>query len=332
MLNLGISHPPRAGIYSARHPIIRLMTPQRGSRLLETTLQSFLDTQHLPVAYAEQAELLGTIEKRARSGAPFFLAINGCQGSGKSTLAAYLNMRLQDAGLYVVSLSLDDFYLSQQARQQLANTVHPLFATRGVPGTHNLPLMHEVLEALSAGRAGIALPQFDKASDNPLPPRQWCTTSAPAEVVLMEGWCWGARAVDDASLMAPINTLERTEDPHAIWRRHVNQSLRQYEKLYALMHAWAMLKAPGFACVQRWRNEQEQKLIARLREDGKPIPDTVMNEATIARFVAHYQRLTERLLTDLPQRADTVWELDEQRNIRTTRLRGVFAQCTRGQM
>ena len=34
----------------------------------------------------------------------------------------------------------DDFYLTQAQRQDLAQQIHPLLKSRGVPGTHDVPL------------------------------------------------------------------------------------------------------------------------------------------------------------------------------------------------
>ena len=65
--------------------------------------------------------------------------VNGSQGSGKSTLTAFLSLILtHHFGLNTVDISIDDFYLTKIQREQLAKDVHPLLATRGVPGTHDI--------------------------------------------------------------------------------------------------------------------------------------------------------------------------------------------------
>ena len=62
------------------------------------------------------------------------IGMNGAQGSGKSTLARFLQIYFQELhGLSVVILSLDDLYLTRADRIALAEEVHPLFKTRGVP-------------------------------------------------------------------------------------------------------------------------------------------------------------------------------------------------------
>ncbi|WP_337244271.1 hypothetical protein [Luteimonas sp. gir] len=78
------------------------------------------------------------------------LGISGLQGTGKSTLATQLAAAGRARGLAIAVLSLDDLYLDHRARQRLARTVHPLLATRGPPGTHEVALGCALLYA--AGR------------------------------------------------------------------------------------------------------------------------------------------------------------------------------------
>ena len=68
------------------------------------------------------------------------VAIAGGQGSGKSTLAKLLAAASELLGRRAICASLDDFYLTHSERRTLAQQIHPLFATRGVPGTHDVGL------------------------------------------------------------------------------------------------------------------------------------------------------------------------------------------------
>lgn len=237
-------------------------------------------------------------------------ALNGCQGSGKSTLCAYLQQVLvRDHGLRTVCLSLDDVYLSTAGRAELARTVHPLFATRGVPGTHDLALLHRTLDALLGVQPGaVALPRFDKTTDNPVPDVQWPKVETPVDIVLLEGWCLGASAQSAQALAAPVNALEAQEDADGEWRGYVNAVVaEQYPELYARVDSWAMLAAPHFDCVTRWRLEQEA------RQRGAT--EARMSTEQVARFVLYFQRITEHCLEAMPQRVDYLFRLDEQRDI-----------------
>lgn len=277
------------------------------------SLQAFIQQQQLPDSYLRWADghfgpLRDALVQRARRDRPIVLGINGAQGSGKSTLAAWLQAALQAQGVASACLSLDDFYLSRAQRAALAHTVHPLLQTRGVPGTHDLALAIACTRALKAGQR-CRLPRFDKAQDEPLPPSQW-PEQAPVPVILLEGWCLGARPQPDSALASPVNALEAEQDPQGIWRAYVNQQLAGYQRWFAMVDSWAMLKAPDFSAVYHWRLQQERKLAAK-----HPAARGVMNEQQIAHFIAHYQRLTEWMLTEMPARVDYLYALDAGRNL-----------------
>src|SRR5665647_1556904 len=76
---------------------------------------------------------------------PVVLGICGAQGSGKSTLARAIEREASERPIAAASLSLDDLYLTRTERETLACEVHPLLRTRGVPGTHDVPLGLAVL-------------------------------------------------------------------------------------------------------------------------------------------------------------------------------------------
>lgn len=284
----------------------------------------FLRQQALPVNYLEQAHrwfdpVAARLAAHCIGAArPLVVGINGAQGSGKTTLSDYLCQWLEhEAGLRALSLSIDDFYLTRGERQQLALTVHPLLLTRGVPGTHDIPLLLLKLAALAsaAGTAPVAVPRFDKSRDDRQPLVAWTQVQPPLDVVLLEGWCLGARPQAAEALVLPCNALEREEDQEGLWRRHVNACLaRDYALLHQRVDLWLMLRAPSFDEILRWRSEQEHKLAASLSTgDGSGL----MDAPALARFVQHYERLTRHCLATLPPLMDLVWELDSDRVIRS---------------
>jgi D-glycerate 3-kinase len=271
-------------------------------------VSAFVRDERLPPDFAELAlrlhrpladRIAGWAEGRET---PLVVGICGPQGSGKSTLTALVARLLEARGLSVAVLSIDDLYLARAERLRLAETVHPLFVTRGVPGTHDPALGLAVLDALARpGR--VALPRFDKAVDDRLPEAEWPLFAGPADVVLFEGWCLGARPQPDEALERPVNALERDEDPDGAWRGYANAALAgSYAELFARVDRLVLLLAPDFEAVRRWRGEQEARA-----------PVRAMDEAALDRFVAHYQRLTTWIADDLPAVADVVVRLDEAR-------------------
>ena len=243
-------------------------------------------------------------------GGPKIVGIAGAQGSGKSTLAAAVagsNRARAAAGGTVAAVSIDDFYLPRARRLALARSVHPLLATRGPPGSHDLPLLLYTLLRVRAGRP-VNLPVFDKLAGDRLPPQHWQRFER-IELLVLEGWCIGARPQPADALAAAINSLEAEEDPDARWRTRVNQALAgNYNRVWAMLSGLAFLAAPDWESVPRWRTEQEAGLTCAAGRKG-------MDPAAIARFCAHYERLTRWQLADTPRRAGLTLRLDAQRRV-----------------
>lgn len=243
---------------------------------------------------------------RAGHAGLFVLGICGSQGSGKSTLVEALEARLAADGVKALRLSLDDMYLTRVERQALGAAVHPLLATRGVPGTHDVALGLETISALRNGDP-VRLPRFDKGRDDRADPATWPLTPSSVQVLLLEGWCLGARPQSDVS--APVNTLEAGEDPQGVWRGYANAALAgAYQTLFAAVDRLVLLAAPDWEVVARWREEQE----LALRETAAPL---AMDPEQVARFIQHYERLTRHILAEMPARADLVVRLGPQREV-----------------
>lgn len=264
-------------------------------------IDSLIASHHLPATYRAVVEqywqpLATAIARKAVDQHPLIVGINGAQGSGKSTLCAFLEVLLASRGLRAVTLSIDDLYLGKAERQALAREVHPLFATRGVPGTHSPALGLHIIEAVLAGR-DFDLPRFDKANDDRGTPER---VTGPVDVLLLEGWCVGCTPQADEELLDPVNALERDEDEEGVWRSVSNLWLRgEYRDLFDQLDMLVMLKVGGFEAVLANRTRQEEKLRA-----VHPDAPGLMDAAALARFCQHYERLTRHMMEDLPRRAD----------------------------
>lgn len=269
-----------------------------------SAIDALIAAEELPEDYREVVErhwqpLADRITGLAAEKHPLLVGANGAQGSGKSTLCRFLEPLLATRGVKAATLSLDDFYLTHAERQEAAEDHHPLFATRGVPGTHDVLLLEDVLDQLLAGRPAT-LSRFDKADDDRAP--QGTMIEPPVDVILLEGWCVGAVPQPAAALREPVNTLEREEDADGVWRREVNRRLAtDYAALFDRIDLLVMLKVEGFEAVHANRRLQEEKL-ARSHPGGP----AVMDEAALGRFLMHYERLTRWMLEEMPARADIV--------------------------
>ena len=65
------------------------------------------------------------------------------------------------------------------------------------------------------------------------------------------------------------------------------------------------LQVPGLAAVRRWRLQQES---------ARP-PERRLDAIAVDRFVQHYERITVRMLAELPARADWTVELAEDHSV-----------------
>jgi len=161
---------------------------------------------------------------------------------------------------------------------------------------------------LRAARAGdlVPIPACDKTRDDRVPESEWTSHRGPVEVVLLEGWCVGARPQPADALVAAVNDLERDEDADGRWRRYVNGQLAGPYADLSLCSICGYCSGPRISirCI-RWRAQQERG-VERTESSMPP-----MNDRELRRFIAHYERLTRWILLDEP--ADIVVHLDSDR-------------------
>lgn len=260
------------------------------------------------------AEVVNAVLEQALAspGRPPVFAISGLQGTGKSTLAEQVVQAGRHRGLHVVAMSIDDFYLTRRERLALARQVHPLLATRGPPGTHDVALACRSIDALRRLRAGgvVRLPRFDKIGDRRLPPSRWQTVKTKPDVIVFEGWFLKVPAESASALRRPLNALERDEDPDGVWRQYCNRALAGYAPLWRRFGRLLFLQGPGFAVVPDWRWQQEQTLQA------KSPWRRAMRRAEVDRFVLFFERVSRQALRTLPAIADCRLRIDAQRKAR----------------
>ena len=233
----------------------------------------------------------------------------GGQGAGKSTITEILKFILKNKyGLDLCIFSIDDFYKTKQERKKMSKVVHPLFLTRGVPGTHDVNLIMQTFNNLKKKKfKSVLIPKFDKSKDDRAKKTKWLKVRQPPHIIIFEGWCVGAKQQTNEELKKPINFIEKDHDPDLEWRKKVNYYLKNsYRKIFQKIDKLIYLKAPSFNHIFEWRLLQEQKL--KLTSKNKEI----MSKKEIRKFIMFYERITKQMMKDFPKISNLTIFLDSR--------------------
>ena len=243
-----------------------------------------------------------------------FLGFSGGQGAGKTTIAKILKIILiKYFKRNTKVISIDDFYKTQKERYKMSNLIHPLLMTRGVPCTHDVSLIQKFFSFVKRKKfKKFIIPKFSKRIDDRLKKKYWMNIKKRPEVVILEGWCVGAKPQSNFLLKKPINILEKKEDKNMFWRRHVNEKIKkEYKKIFANIDNFIFVKVPNFKMVFKWRLLQEKKLSKKSHSDKK-----VMSYDEIKRFIMFYQRITLQMIKDLSKSASVVMLLKKNHEVK----------------
>ena len=257
--------------------------------------------------------------KYKKKGKTLFLGFSGAQGSGKTTITRILKIILKKFFKREIHVSsIDDFYKTLKDRNEMSHTIHPLFKTRGVPGTHDINLVQKFFDFIKKiNLKKFKLTKFDKSVDDRLKKKYWSNIKKRPEIVMLEGWCVGAKPQSNSTINKPINILEKYEDKHLIWRKYVNEKLKkEYKKLFAMIDNFIFMKIPNFKMVFKWRLLQENKLRKKSHLNKK-----IMSYNEIKRFIMFYERITLQMLKDLSKSASVVLLLKKNHEIKKVLFR-----------
>ncbi len=255
------------------------------------------------------------ISKKINKKKPLIIGVAGGQGTGKTTITSILSLILRTYfKLNVFKVSIDDFYKTRNERRILSLNKHPLLMTRGVPGTHDHKIISNFFKKIKKKKfKNIKLPKFDKSIDDRCKKKLWYKLKFRPDVVILEGWCVGAKAQNHTKLKKPINSLERVKDPNLIWRKYVNTQLKtNYKKLFNHLDEIIYLKSSSFKLLQEWRITQEKKL--RLNSKNKNNLK-IMSKGDVIDFMQTYQRITQNMFKDAPKYASIIFKLDSKHQI-----------------
>ena len=285
----------------------------------ETTAEKFRNKQKMLKTYLIPL-CFWIVNKRFNKSKTLMIGLSGGQGSGKTTISSLISMILK---IYfnkkVFKISIDDFYKTRRERYDLSKNKHPLLKTRGVPGTHDIEMLINFFNQLKNSKfKTFLLPKFDKSIDDRCKKNRWYKIKTRPDVVILEGWCVGAKPQNKKQLNRPINILEKKEDISAKWRQYVNFQLKtKYKRLFSQLENIIYLKAPSFNLLRFWRIKQEKKLKKNIK---KNVTSKAMTNKEVLRFMMHYQRITLQMFKDMPNFASVILTLNKFHNIKNIQL------------
>ena len=273
---------------------------------IQKTLKK-ITNQDLDIEYIEKNYLKILLKLKSKNK----IMIAGSQGSGKSSLSKLIKLYLEKFYYKsVVIISMDDFYLSKSQRTQLSKNIHPLFLTRGVPGTHDLQLMNKKIKQIFNKELPIYLPIFDKVSDTR---KRTYKKVLKADVIIFEGWCAGAQPIDQNYLLKNFNNLEKHKDKNFIWRNSYNRYLNEYQKLFSQFNFFIYFQFNQWDHVLNWKYKQELELRNRKKDLGL--------KKYLREFIQYYEKVSKWMHLKVPKYCNILIKLDAHQKIKSINLR-----------
>ena len=237
------------------------------------------------------------------------IGLSGGQGAGKSTITGILKLILKKKyGLNICVFSIDDFYKTKNERLRMSKKKHPLFITRGVPGTHDIALLNQTIIKLKQKKfRTVLIPKFDKSKDDRYRKNKWQKIKTKPDIIIFEGWCVGTTHQNNNELKRPINLIEKKYDENLKWRKTVNNLIKKrYKNIFNKIDKLVFLKVPHFNYIIKWRWLQEQKM--KLTTKSKK----TMSKTEVKEFIMFYERLTKHMIKNYSKISDLTIFLDKK--------------------
>ncbi|EGV61521.1 P-loop containing nucleoside triphosphate hydrolase protein [Yamadazyma tenuis ATCC 10573] len=249
---------------------------------------------------------------------PIIIGVSGPQGSGKSFAVdqAVAFLYAQFPHVKVAQMSMDDVYLTHAQQQLLTQKSieqmdnNRLVQGRGLPGTHDLELLGDVLHKIRI-RDEVAIPRYDKSAFNGegdrAPRETWTvyTKQQAVDVLLFEGWFNGYLAIPDEEMSKRYNALPADSASKTNTLQHmlqVNDFLKKYGSVWYRFDYFINFETEDINNVYKWRLQQEHDLIAK-RGSG-------MTDAQVASFISRYMAMYEVYYEDLCRSGSLVEDTD----------------------
>lgn len=242
------------------------------------------------------------------------LGISGPQGSGKSTLAGHLANVIGQSHR-VVQFSVDDFYLPHAQMKQVAETNGSLWSGRGLPGTHEVPMLMDILDQLlNPISLTLRIPRYDKSAFNGEGDRldqsnwQMINLSNPPDLIILEGWFVGFESFDSNS-----QVLDKWQEVRGKLSYNdeqitqLNNYLKDYQQVWSKLTNLFAIRG-DLQNIYTWRAKQEHALIA---QSGSGMSDEQII-SFVDRYMPAYLLFNNRMKSDKEVTINIQWEVVEK--------------------
>lgn len=248
---------------------------EKRPEISEESLKQDLQRYYLP--YIEK---LIKIKQGKTDSTGLIVGVSAIQGAGKTTQGEVLEILLKHLGYPVVSLSIDDHYITHEQLNELRE-FDPRYLRRGV--THDIYLAAADLTKLKNMQDGteVKIPIYDKgARSGDGDWVGWKTVTKKPDFIFYDGWMLGVRKVEDESVFeSGLPALDAKE--HIQFAKDINKKLDEYLPLWDLIDFMNVLYVPNYEISLKWRDQAEEVL----RKEGKG-----MSSEQIREFVYYFWR------------------------------------------
>ena len=239
------------------------------------------------------------------------IGLSALPGCGKSSLGRWLESAASQIGLSLQVVSIDDFYFDA-AGLDLAMQGNPWGVPRALPGSHDLPLLMDCLQAWRQGKQP-KVPIFDKSLRQGRGDRcGW--RPCRAKILLLEGWFVGCEPLSAAEpVTSGSDHLSPALSAAEVDYRHIVQDqLRSYRPIWSSLDALWQLQALDFTSSRLWKQDQET---------------TMKQQSGVSLDCKELDGFTRMIMAAIPavsfqlSSADVVFDVDVERRIRRLHIR-----------
>ena len=154
----------------------------------------------------------------------------------------------------------------------------------------------------------IITPTFNKLKDDI---SKKTNAFSKADILILEGWCCGAKPIAKNYLHKNLNKIEKIFDKNFKWRNFYNLKLKmEYQKIFNSFDKTIYLQPPSFESVLKWRYAQEKNNAKKTKAKN------FMSKNATKTFISYYEKLTKWMIQNMPANADMLIKVDKNQKIK----------------